>query len=145
MTTTPVAVTVLDPRQVQRLSEGLVAFLETNTLPEGLFASDIFCDLSLPTWRLQTAGAAAIVKLRRDSHPALGQVSQWRSDALVDGFVFEFEERWTDAGGQRWYSREMIRARVADDRIAEMSIYCTGDWDQAQQESHAAEVTLVRP
>jgi hypothetical protein len=136
---------VLEPAVVQRLSEGLVAFLETNTPPDGLFQADLFCDLSLPQWRLQTDSAEAIVRVRRESHPDLGRVSHWRSDATVDGFVFEFAERWTDAAGGRWYAREMIRARVGDaGGISEMSIYCTGDWDQARQAEHARAVQLVR-
>ena len=31
----------------------------------------------------------------------------------------------------------MIRADVVGDRIVEMSIYCTGDWDEARQREHA--------
>jgi hypothetical protein len=58
---------------------------------------------------------------------------------------FEFEERWTDANGESWYAREMLRATVSDGRITEASIYCTGDWDQARQSEHAQEVTLLRP
>ena len=39
----------------------------------------------------------------------------------------------------------MIRADVEGDTIVEMSIYCTGDWDEAKQREHAAAVTLIRP
>lgn len=38
----------------------------------------------------------------------------------------------------------MIRATVSDGRIAEVSIYSTGDWDQARQDEHARAVTLLR-
>ena len=58
--------------------------------------------------------------------------------------MFEFEERW-DHEGQRWCAREMMRAEVADGQIAELTVYCTGDWDQARQAEHAASVTLIRP
>jgi len=54
------------------------------------------------------------------------------------------EERW-DHEGQRWYCREMIRADVVDDRIVELSVYYTGDWDEAKQREHAAAVSLIRP
>jgi hypothetical protein len=59
--TTEVADRVLDPSQVQALSEGLIAFLEQNTEPEGLFQPDIFCDISLPQWRLQTGSGDELV------------------------------------------------------------------------------------
>jgi hypothetical protein len=59
-------------------------------------------------------------------------------------FTIEFEERWQHEG-QRWYCREMIRADVVDDSITELSIYCTGDWDEARQQEHRKAVTLIRP
>jgi hypothetical protein len=145
-TVTPATARVetFDAEQARRLSEGLVAFLETNTPPEGLFHPDVFGDLSLPQWRLQTASAEALVHLRRHDHPDRGRVSRWRSDPTPGGFVFEFEERWTDARGGSWYAREMIRATVTDGRISELSIYCTGDWDQTRQGEHARTVKLLR-
>jgi hypothetical protein len=136
---------VWDAVSARRLSEGLVTFLETNRAPDGLFQSDVFCDLSLPQWRIQTDGAEAILRLRRESHPDLGRVSRWRSDPTPDGFVFEFEERWTDTSGANWYAREMIRATVSDGSISEMSVYCTGDWDRARRDEHARAVKLPRP
>ena len=39
----------------------------------------------------------------------------------------------------------MIRAVVAGGRIAELAVYCTGDWDEPTQQRHAAEVQLARP
>jgi hypothetical protein len=39
----------------------------------------------------------------------------------------------------------MMRIEVADSAIAELTVYCTGDWDQARQAQHAAAVTLIRP
>ena len=39
----------------------------------------------------------------------------------------------------------MIRADVVDNQIVDMSVYCTGDWDEARQRDHAAAVQLIRP
>jgi hypothetical protein len=39
----------------------------------------------------------------------------------------------------------MIRADVAGDSIVELSIFCTGDWDEARQREHAGAVQLIRP
>ena len=139
------ALQLLDAAQVQRLSEAVVTFLESNVPPAGLFHPDVFCDLSLPQWRIQTDSVDALVGVRLEGHPDPGRVSRWRSDPTPDGFVFEFEERWTDAKGESWYAREMLRATVIDGRISEVSIYCTGDWDQARQAEHTQAVTLLRP
>jgi hypothetical protein len=65
-------------------------------------------------------------------------------DRTSRGFLLQFEERWT-AGEQAWYARELIHAIVEGGLITEMSVYCTGDWDQATQRRHAAEVRLTRP
>jgi hypothetical protein len=122
----------------------LIRFLETGSAPDGLFAPAVFSDLSLPQWRVQAATAEDILAIRAQGHPSPGQVRVERVEQTGHGFTIEFEERW-DSGGQRWYSREMIRADVAGGGIVELSIYCTGDWDAARQEEHAAAVRLIRP
>jgi hypothetical protein len=122
----------------------LIRFLETGSVPDGLFAPGVFCDLSLPQWRVQAGTAGEILALRAEGHPSPGQVRVERIEQTGHGFTIEFEERW-DSGGQRWYCREMIRADVADGSITELSVYCTGDWDAARQREHAAAVQLIRP
>jgi hypothetical protein len=39
----------------------------------------------------------------------------------------------------------MMRAEVRDGAIAELSVYCTGDWNEALVARHAREVRLIRP
>lgn len=129
---------------VDAVVDRLVSFLETGTPPPGLFTSDAFCDLTVPQWRLQAQGADDVVKLRTSSHPAPGTVARRRCDPTPTGFVLEFEERWDDESG-RWYCREMLRAEVDENgAISNISVYCTGDWDQARQDRHAREVALLR-
>lgn len=122
----------------------LVRFLETGTAPAGLFAPNVFADVSLPLWRIQSATAEGLLAVRAEGHPFPGQVRVERVERTENGFTIEFEERW-DHQGQRWYCREMIRADVVDDSIVELSVYCTGDWDEAKQREHAAAVRLIRP
>lgn len=130
-------------RDVNAVVADLIRFLETGTVPERLFAADMFTDLSLPRWRVQAATATEAIAIRAEGHPCAGQVHVERVERTSHGFTIEFEERWEDAG-QRWYCREMIRADVAGGSITEMSVYCTGDWDEATQREHAAAVTLLR-
>jgi hypothetical protein len=122
----------------------LIRFLETGSVPDGLFAPGVFADLSLPHWRIQAATAEEILAIRAEGHPRPGQVRVERVEQTGHGFTIEFEERW-DNEGQRWYCREMIRADVAGDSIVELSIFCTGDWDEARQREHAEAVQLIRP
>jgi hypothetical protein len=134
----------VDAALVNVLAAKIIRFLETGDAPEGLFCPDVFLDLTMPTWRIQASGAEDLIAVRKEGHPGPGTVTRWRADLIPDGFVFEFEERW-NSEGQQWYAREMMRIEVADGAIAELTVYCTGDWDQARQAEHAAAVTLIRP
>jgi hypothetical protein len=139
--------TAIDTRtDAETLAAKFIEFLETDVLPEGLFAEDVFADFTLPQWRVQTEGVDSLVSLRRTGYSRHGTRSTHRLDATARGFVLEFEERWTDDTGEQWYGREMLRADVAEDGlIHELSVYCSGDWDAAQVGRHQAAVTLIRP
>jgi len=135
---------VLDPGpDTSAVVAAFVAWLETGAAPDEVFAPDCFLDLTLPHWRVQADSVEGLVHIRQSSHPAPGRVRVERVDRTPSGFVLAFEERWED--GQSWYCREQARADVLDGRITELAVYCTGDWDEAVQARHAAEVTLLRP
>jgi hypothetical protein len=122
----------------------LMEFLETGRAPEGLFTPGVFCDFTMPLWRIQAEGLDNVVALRRQGHPGPSFIPRFRCDATDSGFVLEIEERWTSAG-QDWYCRELIRADVEGDSISSISVYCTCDWDGARQAQHATAVRLLRP
>jgi hypothetical protein len=128
----------------QELAMKFVSFLETGMAPEGLFTPDAFCDFTMPQWRLQFQGIDGIVAGRKAGHPGPGRVSRSRFDATTTGFVLEVEEEW-DQDGESWYCRELFRADVVDGGIGELSVYCTGDWDQELVARHRAMVDLLRP
>lgn len=122
----------------------LVRWLETGGGAAETFAADCFLDLSLPQWRVQSDSVAAIAAIRQERHPSPGRVRVERIDPTDTGFVLAFEERWV-ADGRDWYCRELVRADLVDDRIVDLAVYCTGDWDEETQARHADEVTLLRP
>jgi hypothetical protein len=64
-----VADAAMDAALVRALSERIVAFLETGTIPEGLFRPDIFLDLTMPTWRVQAAGTEDLIAERKQGPP----------------------------------------------------------------------------
>lgn len=117
-----------------------ITFLESGVAPDNLFTPEVLLDLSVPTWRLQAKGDNNVLRVRLDDHPWPGKVVEHRADPTPTGFVLEWAERW-DADGQSWYCREMMRAEVIDGRIAALTVYCTGDWDEARQQQHAREGT----
>jgi hypothetical protein len=144
MTTSRSATDVQQRPDATKAVANLIRFMETGTVPDRLFAPEVFSDVSLPQWRLQATTVEEIVAIRFEGHPTPGQVTVGRVEQTDHGFTVELEERW-EQGGQHWYCREMIRADVVDDRIVELSIYCTGDWDEARQREHAEAVRLIRP
>ena len=121
----------------------LIRFLETGVAAEGLFAPDVFSEVSLPHWRVQADTDEGLLAIRVKGHPFPGQVRVERLEQTGHGFTMEFEERW-EHEGQRWYCREMVRADVVGDSIVELAVYCTGDWDEARQREHAEAVHLLR-
>ncbi|MFL6114880.1 MAG: hypothetical protein ACJ786_26560 [Catenulispora sp.] len=129
--------------EVHALADKFIAFLETGTVPEGLFTSDVFVDFTMPQWRLQSRGVADAVALRTAGHPGPGRVPRSRLDATATGFVLEVEERW-EQDGESWYCRELFRADISDGAISELSVYCTGDWDQARVAEHAQAVRMLK-
>jgi hypothetical protein len=130
-------------RSTGEVADELVSFLETGMPPEGLFTSEVFCDFTMPQWRLQAVGIEDVVALRNGGHPAPGRVPRSRLDATTTGFVLEVEEEW-DQDNESWYCRELIRADVSDGAISQLSVYCTGDWDSELVARHAAAVQLLR-
>jgi hypothetical protein len=129
---------------VRVLADKLVTFLETGAPPDGLFTPDVFCDFTVPQWRLQAQGIDDCVRLRKTGHPSPGRVPRTRLDATDTGFLIEVEEEW-EQDGEAWYCRELIRADVSDGAISQLSVYCTGDWDSTRVARHHETVTLFRP
>src|SRR5262249_62041630 len=81
-----------------RLALVLVRRLVTGVRADGLFADDVFTDLSLPHWRRQAVGPDETFALRAASHPFPGDVAVRGLDRTSRGILIEFEERW-EAGG----------------------------------------------
>lgn len=128
----------------ERAVERFIAFLETGHAAPELFTDDVFCDFTMPQWRLQAQGRDDMVALRRRAHPGSGQVVRHAMHATPSGFMLELEERWSDAQDD-WYCRECFRATLESERIAELSVYCTGDWSTRRRQEHAKAVRLLRP
>src|SRR5690349_85214 len=77
----------VDVEVARELAARFVEFLETGDKPDGLFTPGVFCDFTMPQWRLQAAGIDDVVQLRNTGHPAPGRVPRARFDATSTGFV----------------------------------------------------------
>jgi hypothetical protein len=138
------ATTTEVPALVQASVERFVAFLQSGAT-EGLFAPDLFADITLPHWRVQVQGAEEMAAAKTSLHPPAGRTRVEKVLATMGGYALKVEERWEDCGMQ-WYCREAILCDLDDEgRITELSVYCTGDWDETVVARHAEAVTLLRP
>ncbi len=106
--------------------------------------------ISSPTSRCRTGGCQAhsaeeMIAAKNQLHPPSGRTRVEKVLAGPDCYTIKVEERWAD-GGQQWYCREAFLCDLDDQgRITELSVYCTGDWDEARVAEHAEAVMLLRP
>ena len=132
------------PPLVRASVDRFVAFLEVGAT-EGLFAPDVFADITLPQWRVQAVLRGDRLLSALHLHPPAGRTRVEKVLPAECGYALTVEERWEDSG-QRWYCREVVLCELDDEgRITEFSAYCTGDWDEAAVARHAESVTLLRP
>lgn len=126
------------------LVEGFVRFLETAEDTDGVLDSDVFVDLNVPHWRYQLQGARALAEQLRQDSPNGSAITVGRRAATPTGFVVECAYRQDDHVGVGTVYRTMWLVEVANGRIAEVVLYCTGEWDAETQKRQAAEAPMIR-
>ena len=137
------APTVLVDAVAQELSECLADVFRTAQATDVL-AEDVFLDGNPPDWRFQLQGRAAFDAWVKSFMPHGADTMVVRTIPTVTGFVAEFTGRHHD-DGRDITDRKILLAEVRDGRIAELTIYCSGDWDADLRARHAAETQLIRP
>jgi len=137
------AIGVLDDATAQELSERLADVFRTGSATEVL-ADDIFLDGHPPLWRFQLRGREDFDGWIKSFMPGGGETTVVRTIPTVTGFVTEFVGRHQE-DGEEMTDRKILLAEVREGRLAELTIYCSGDWDAALRARHAAETTLLRP
>lgn len=122
------------------LVAGMLEFIATATIPDGIFTGDVACDLNVPFGRVVTTGPDALAMLLAQGTPAGSVLEGRRWTPTEDGFVLEFQSRSVATPGRpSTYSRQIAWVTVADRRIARLAVYCTGDWDPATEARNAVQ------
>src|SRR3954453_17910814 len=101
------------PALVQASVDRFVAFLEVGAT-EGLFAPDVFADITLPHWRGQVRGAEETITAKSTLHPPGGRTRVEKVLSTDRGYALKVEERWQDSG-QQWYCREAFVCELDDE------------------------------
>jgi ketosteroid isomerase-like protein len=137
------ASTVVDDAVAQELSERLADVFRTASATDVL-ADDVFLVGNPPLLRFQLQGRDAFDTWIKSFMPHGADTTVVRTIPTVTGFVCEFTGR-QDEDGHEITDRKVLLAEVRDGRIAELTIYCSGDWDAELRARHAAETQLIRP
>ena len=131
-----------DAEQAEQLATALNRCFETLDAPAGLFTDDAFFDLLPPFWRFQLEVPEAFVaQLRAIAHGSVAS-RVIRVIPTSEGFVLEHQE--TQSGPPAESARRVWICRVESGRIADVTCYCNGGWDDELRARHAAEAPMVR-
>ena len=123
----PLASTVLDDALAQELSERLADVFRTADGGDVL-ADDVFLDGHPPLWRFQLQGRDTFDAWIKSFMPDGADTTVVRTIPTVTGFVTEFTGRHEE-NGEEITDRKILLAEVRAWRIAELTIYCSGDWN----------------
>lgn len=128
---------------MEPLSERLADAFRTGHLGD-TFTDDVFLDGNPPSWRFQVQGVDQFGPWLADytrNHPEVTVVHTTNCDG---GFVTEHASSEMTPEGVVT-SRKILLCRTRDDRISELVVYCSGDWDAELRARHEQETTLLRP
>lgn len=137
------APTVFDDAVAQELSGRLADVFRTAQATDVL-VGDVFLDGNPPEWRFQLQGRDAFDTWIKSFMPHGADTTVVRTIPTATGFVTEFTGRH-DEDGREITDRKILLAEVHDGHIAELTVYCSGDWDPDLRARHAAETRLIRP
>ena len=143
MTTTSETKTI-EQATAERLSARFHDAFRTLNAGDDAFTPDVFCDLNMPEWRFQLQGRDAFAAQLERINEGPSSVEVLRTVPTASGFVTEHVEH-QDVDGEDHSARRLILCEVVQGRIAEVTVYCTGEWDDELRARHAAEAPMIRP
>lgn len=127
----------------ERLSERLAEVFRTSDVAD-VFTDDVFLDGHPPLWRFQLQGVDTFSAWLQGYAPEGVETEVVRTIATQNGFVTELVGGHEE-DGELMTDRKIVLCVVRDGRIAELTVYCSGDWDAELRARHAEETTLLRP
>jgi ketosteroid isomerase-like protein len=133
----------MDDATAQALSERLADVFRTGRAGD-ILADDVFLDGNPPLWRFQLQGRDSFDAWIQSFMPHGADTTVVRTIPTVTGFVTELAGRHHEHG-EEITDRKIVLCEVRRGRIAEVTVYCSGDWNDELRSRHAAETQLLRP
>ncbi len=107
---------------------------------EKLLARDVRCDINVPEWRFWMSGAESVAAfLAAEEFHEGYRIAHSVIRPADEGAAVELEAHFR-RGGEKCLAREVHLLRSGPGGISELTVYCTGVWDAATIQRHAAEV-----
>jgi hypothetical protein len=109
----------------------LIEAIEAGSVPPtDLFADDADFDATVPDWRFQLRGAAAISSQLAEWFYISGTYEELRRTPLPDGELVEFTLAWEEHGVPHACHQAHV-VRVDDEKIVADTVFCGGRWSAA--------------
>lgn len=126
---------------VQRVAETLRARLEAEDFAgiAALYAPDAILDVTLPAWRFQLQGRAAIAAQFAHWYEIPARILRWDVRSASWGAVLEAEEIHDDG----IYFRYTYHLIVEDGEIVRHFVFCPGAWTTEELEVQRREAPMV--
>jgi hypothetical protein len=134
----------IDQAEAERLCERFHEAFTTFEAGEDVFAPDVFCDLNMPVWRFQLQGREAFGAQIARINQGPSRVEILRTVPTSSGFVAEHVEH-QDVDGEDHSARRLVLCEVREGLITDVTVYCSGEWDDELRARHAAEAPMIRP
>lgn len=115
------------------------------TLVDDLYTEDAFVDANVPSWRFQRQGVEEIREQYESWSPEGHRLVEWRPRSFPGGAIVETAVLEHEGTEEELYTREVHILSIADDRISEHTLYCTGPWDLETVDRQRAEAPMIRP
>jgi hypothetical protein len=141
--TTTAATTSATDRDIERLSAGLAEAFRTGVVADH-FTTDFFLDGHPPFWWFQIQGLDAFTTWLEGYVAHRPEVTVVRTTATEDGFLTEHLTSETLPDRGLLTARRLHVCTVRAGQIASMTVFCSGDWDEALRARHAAEAPILR-
>jgi hypothetical protein len=110
----------------------LDAVVSGRGIPTGIYAADAGLDATVPNWRLEAHGPAAITAELSGWYGGPGRLYDVARSPLPGGEVVRFTLAWTD-NGNPMAAHQVHLLDVEDGAITHHDIWCGGRWDAALQ------------
>ena len=111
--------------------------------PTGIYAADAGLDATVPNWRLEAHGPAAIAAELSGWYGGPGRLYDVARSPLPGGEVVRFTLAWTD-NGNPMATHQIHLLDVREGAITRHDIWCGGRWDAALQAEIEAGLQAAR-